>query len=136
MKVACLHFVLFMLFLCVKSFCKKRSEIIPNNLIYITTNNEAKVMVFKKYIYCSCRFLLNKFNYSHSRIRLPITATFLLKLTVHTSYHVTVHQSLNWCVLVICLLCASTIKPAPHDCRRFTYSSVFCIDTALIPRKF
>ena len=32
MKVACLHFV------CVKSFCKKRSEIIPNDLIYITTS--------------------------------------------------------------------------------------------------
>ena len=31
MKVACLHFVR------VKSFCKKRSEIIPNDLIYITT---------------------------------------------------------------------------------------------------
>ena len=37
MKVACLHFVRFMLLLCVKSFCKKRSENIPNDLIYIST---------------------------------------------------------------------------------------------------
>ena len=37
MKVACLHFVFFMLFLCIKSFCKKTSEIISNDLIYITT---------------------------------------------------------------------------------------------------
>ena len=36
MKVACLHFGRF--FMYVKSFCKKRPEIIPNDLIYITTS--------------------------------------------------------------------------------------------------
>ena len=38
MKVACLHFVLFMLFLCVKSLHKKKGlKLFPNDLIYITT---------------------------------------------------------------------------------------------------
>ena len=63
MKVACLLFkifwtykiskwkslvCIFALFLCVKSFCKKRPEIIPNNLIYIATLMYGKLAWYSK----------------------------------------------------------------------------------------
>ena len=49
------------LFLCVKSFCKKKSEFIPNNLIYITTLLSQSFSIITIFFYYHNNFPLSQY---------------------------------------------------------------------------